>query len=88
MAKKKKPRRSPKHKPTPLEVAEKSIRKIAERDHTTPEMVRKHIQIGLINGLISNDPVTKAAIARIPKAGEIPTPEEVIAYCASGLTRK
>lgn len=87
MAKKKNPRRgnAPKQKPTALEIAAKSIERIAQRDHTTPEMVRKHIQTAMINGLISEDPQVRAMWAQIPHAGEVPTPEEVIAHFSSQI---
>jgi hypothetical protein len=70
----------------PLLIAEKVISQIAERHHTTPDMVRKHIQLGMLNGLTSEDPRIKAEWKRIPCAGEVPTPEEVIAFYASKLT--
>lgn len=86
MAKKKRPRRSPpKRKPTRLELAERAIAEIAARDHTTPDMVRKHMQVAMLNGLISDDPKVKEEWAKIPRAGEIPTPEELIAYYAAQL---
>lgn len=87
MGKKRKPRHSPppKRKPTRLELAERAIEEIAARDHTTPDMVRKHIQVAMLNGLISDDPKVKAEWAKIPCAGEVPTPEELIAYFAAQL---
>lgn len=89
MPKKKKPKRNP-HKPKPLaeKIALRTFEKIAAKEGTTPEMVRKHLQVGLINGLISDDPATKAALARIPKAGDVLIPEELIAYYATALARK
>lgn len=56
------------------------IQQIARREGTTPEMVRKHIQVAMLNGLISDDPKMKAQWERIPKAGEVPTPEELIVF--------
>lgn len=66
----------------------RAFKTIAAKEGATPEMVRKHIQLGLINGLISDDPATKAALARIPKAGDVLTPEDVIAYYATALAKK
>lgn len=85
MAKRKNPRRRSAPKPSTLEVAARSIEKIAVKEGTTPEMVRKHIQLAMLNGLISDDPKVKAEWAKIPRAGEVPTPEELIAYYAAQL---
>lgn len=86
MAKRKNPRRGPTpKKPSTLEVAARSIEKIAAKEGTTPEMVRKHIQLAMLNGLISDDPRVKAEWAKIPRAREVPTPEELIAYYAAQL---
>ena len=90
MAKRKKPRRgpAPRKKPDALMTAAAALERIAAREGTTPDMVRKHIQVGLINGLISEDPQIRAAWAQIPHAGEIPTVDEVIAYYATQLSGK
>lgn len=40
------------------------------------------IQTAMMNSFLSDDPAVKAAIERIPKVGEIPTPEEIIASYA------
>lgn len=52
------------------------------------EDVRKHIQGARMGVLLSNDPAIKAAWKRIPKAGEVPTPEEVIAYYAEKMRKQ
>ena len=82
MAKRKKPRRgpAPRKKPDGLETAARAIEQIAAREGTTPEMVRKHIQLAMLNGLISDDPKIKAMWARVPKAGAAPTPAELIVF--------
>lgn len=86
MGKKRKPRRGPvSKKPSTLEVAARSIEKIAAKEGTTPDMVRKHMQLAMLNGLISDDPKVKAEWAKIPRAGEIPTPEELIAFYAAQI---
>lgn len=56
------------------------IERLARREGTTPEMVRKHIQAAMLDGLVSDDPKMKAQWERIPKAGEVPTPEELIVF--------
>ncbi len=88
MMKQKKPRRGPTHrkKPSALKIAERTIEMLAMRHHTTPDMVRKHIQVAMMNGLISSDPQTREAWYKIPSVGDTPTPEEVIAYFSSGIT--
>lgn len=39
-------------------------------------------KIAMINGLVSDDPRQKAYWKSIPREGDIPTPEEFIAYTA------
>ena len=84
MAKQKKPRRgpAPRKKPTQLEIAAHAIEAIAAREHTTPEMVRKHIQIAMLDGLVNG------RMNDVPSEGEIPTPEELIAYGAEKVFEK
>lgn len=79
---KKKKRHKGHRPPVTTERAARAIQEIARRDGTAPEMVRKHIQLAMLNGLISDDPKVQAEWAKIPRAGEIPTPEEVIAFVA------
>lgn len=88
MAKRKNPRRgsAPRKKPDALERAAKAIEQIAAREGSTPDMVRKHIQVAMMSGLLNDDPQVQAEWARIPKAGEVPTPEEVIAYYAAQVS--
>lgn len=88
MGKQRKPHRgpAPRKTPTALEIAAHAIDTLAERQHTTPDMVRKHIQVAMLDGLLSDDPQIKAEWAKIPRAGEIPTPEEVIAHVSCQIT--
>ena len=66
-----------------LEVATKAIQKLAERDGVTVEYVRMQMKIAMINGLCSKEPKVKAYWQSIPCEGEVPTPEEFIAYTAN-----
>lgn len=65
-----------------IEIAKHAIEKIAVGNHTTAEEVRLQIKVAMINGLISEDPKIKAYWKSIPCEGEVPTPEEFIAYTA------
>ncbi len=69
-----------------LEAAENAIRKIAQRDGVTVEFVRKQMRLAMLSGLCSMDPKHKAYWDSIPREGEYPTPEELIAYTA-GIVR-
>lgn len=68
-----------------LEAAQAALRQIARREGCSVEAVRKHIQIAIISGMTNPDPAVRRAWAKIPRKGEYPTPEEVIAYEASRL---
>jgi hypothetical protein len=66
-----------------LKAAEKALKIIASREGVSVEQVRKHIQLAMLSGLVSSDTTIRACWASIPSCGEVPTPEEVIAFCAS-----
>lgn len=65
-----------------LRIAENALRQIAMRDGKTVSEVRKEIQKAMLIGLCSQDPKVQAYWKRIPCEGEVPTPEEVIAFLA------
>lgn len=63
-----------------IKQAEEALKQIARQKNTDVETVRKHIQIAIISGMTSPDPAVQKAWSKIPRRGEYPTPEEVIAY--------
>ncbi len=63
-----------------LDSARRALEEIARREGTSVEHVRKHIQVAIISGMTSPDPNVRAEWEKIPRAGEYPTPEELIAY--------
>lgn len=69
-------------------VAENAIKKLAARDGVSVEYVRIQMKIAMINGLCSEDPVQKAYWKSIPCEGDIPTPEEFIAYTAKVVKKQ
>ena len=71
-----------------IELATKAIERIAKENHTTVEEVRLQIKVSMINGLVSSDPKIKAYWRSIPCEGDIPTPEELIAYTADVVRRQ
>lgn len=71
-----------------IEIAERAIARIALEHHTTVEEVRLQIKIAMLNGLASDDPKIKAYWKSIPHEGEVPTPEELIAYTATVLKKE
>lgn len=86
MAKKKRPRRTPPPKKASAEAAtERAIAAIAAREGKPVETIRLHMKLAMMSGLLNDDPVIKANWARIPRVGEVPTPEEVIAFYAGQL---
>lgn len=70
-----------------IEIAERAIARIALEHHTSVEEVRLQIKIAMLNGLVSDDPKIKAFWDSVPKEGDIPTPEEVIAYIANNISK-
>jgi hypothetical protein len=71
-----------------IEIASNAIERIAKENHTTVEEVRLQIKVAMINGLVSTDPKVKAYWQSIPCEGEVPTPEEFIAYTADVVRKQ
>ena len=40
-----------------------------------------HIAFAMLNGMSSDDPMVNAMWKSVPRAGDIPTPEELVAFC-------
>lgn len=71
---------------TSLNLAHNALEQIARREGKSIEHVRKHIQLAMMSGLLSEDASVQERWMCIPHAGEVPSPEEVIAYYASKLS--
>lgn len=65
-----------------IKIAENALRKIAKREGKSVAEVRKEIQKAMLIGMCSQDPNVQAYWRRVPHEGEVPTPEEVIAFIA------
>ena len=63
--------------------AERALREVARQNNTTLEEVKKEIRLAMLTGLCNTDPAVQARWKDIPCAGEVPTPEELIAYVAT-----
>jgi len=63
-----------------LDSARRAIEEVAQCKGTSVEHVRKHIQSAIISGMTCPDPEVRSGWENIPRAGEYPTPEELIAY--------
>ena len=74
MKKKKKQPRRPAPSPVALQVSEAALRRVALAHNVPLEEVRKQIQLAMLNGLVNGQ------MDVVPGEGEIPTPEEVVAY--------
>lgn len=71
-----------------IDSAKRAIEQIAIKNHTSVDEVRLQMKIAMINGLVSEDPKTKAYWQSIPCEGDIPTPEELIAYVADDVRHR
>ena len=68
---------------------EKTIyEKIAEKYNTTPEEVRREMQIAIDAGFDNPDPALQEELKKMTLKGERPTPEEVINYAVKKLKGK
>lgn len=77
----------PKNSPDSLERAQQAIATIALREGISTEQVRTQIKLAMLCGLVNNDSQVQSAWGHIPHDGEVPTPEELIAFCADKLTK-
>ncbi len=62
--------------------AEAALRKVARKNHTTLEEVRKEIRLAMIAAMCDPDPSIQRGWREIPCAGAALTPEDLIAYIA------
>lgn len=62
--------------------AEAALRKVARKNHTTLEEVRKEIRLAMIAAMCDPDPSKQRVWREIPCAGAALTPEDLIAYIA------
>lgn len=82
MPKKKKKPQHRKLTPTGVAITDDAIRLVAMRHSVSVEEVRKQIQIAMLNGLVNGQ------MDAVPREGDVPTPEEVVAYGAEEVFLK
>ena len=74
-----------KPKPKDLEAAKRAIAKVAQRENKSVEEVRADITEAVMVGWNNPDPLIRATWMRIPRMGDVPTPEEVVAWASNQL---
>lgn len=65
-----------------FKIATRALEAVAMKEGVTVSEVKKEIQKAMLIGLCSQDPAVQAYWAKIPREGEVPTPEEVILFLA------
>ena len=68
-----------------LAAARRAIEEVARREHKSVEEVRADMIEAMTEGFNSKNPAARAMWAQIPCEGEMPTPEELIAWVGKGL---
>lgn len=71
-----------------LLIAEKAIQKVAMHERKSVAEVKKEMQKAMFVGLCSQDPAVQAYWKKIPCAGDVPTPEEVIIFTMGKINAK
>ena len=67
-----------------LAAAQRAMETIAVREGISVEEVRREIS----RAILMAQPKDASVVSAIPCAGAIPTPEELIAYCAARIQRE
>ncbi len=65
--------------------AKKAIAETAKQNGVTIKEVREEIQKAINEGMKSSDPQVTEMWSKIPRKGEIPTPEEVIDFISKKI---
>lgn len=65
-----------------LRIAEGVIRRMAVSKGKTVEEIRTEIKKAMLVGLCSREAEVQAFWQRVPREGELPTPEEIVAFLA------
>lgn len=68
--------------------AQKAMETIAEKESISVDNVRKEIRAAIAEGLRSGDPAVKAMWEDVPCKGDVPEPEELIAWLAEVVREK
>ena len=68
-----------------LAAARRAIEEVARREHKSVEEVRADMIEAMTEGFNSKNPAARAMWAQIPCEGEMPTPEELIAWVGKRL---
>ena len=69
---------------TQLAAARRAMEVIATREGISVEEVRREISLAILMA----QPRDAGIVSEIPCAGAVPTPEELIAYCAARIQRE
>ena len=62
--------------------AKKALKKLAQREGVSEEMVRHEIEVAIAEAMKSPEPQAQAFWKAIPHKGDQPTPEDVLVYIA------
>lgn len=65
--------------------AARALKLAALAEGMSVETVRKEIKLAMLAGLCNQDPLVQARWKEIPCKGEVPAPEELIAFLAAKI---
>ena len=71
-----------------IKKAQKSIKIIAEKENISADDVRREMKAAISVGLLNPDPEVQEMWKTIPCKGEVPEPEELIAWLAGQVKEK
>ena len=67
---------------------QRALRRVAKMSGSTPQQVRRNIELMLEESRACPDPKAQAAWAEIPCAGSIPTMDEVMQYLSEKMRNR
>ena len=71
-----------------LKKAQKAIKTVAEKESMSEAEIRREMKAAIAEGLRSADPDVQEMWKKVPCRGEVPDPEEVIAWLAERMRER
>ena len=75
-------------KNTEINKARQALKTIAKKENIPPDNIRREIKAAISNAMRNPDPVIKSMWEGVPCKGDVPEPEELIAWLVEQVKEK